>query len=60
MTTLTRKVTVDQPVSQQISDLIHFVKRLERAGIVTIKAGTTDAQLIEAADDFWDSAHGDD
>ena len=58
--TLTRKVTVDQPVDYRIATLVHFVRKLESIGKLKFTEALTDEQLVELADDFWESQHGED
>ena len=58
---LTRTVTVTRPVSGPIADLVYFVRRLEKMGVIkAVNMPLTDDQLVEMADDYWDSAHGED
>lgn len=59
MTELKRTVTVTVPVSWRIADLVYFVKRMVARHGDKLK-DLTDEQLVAAADDYWDSAHGED
>lgn len=57
MSELKRTVTVTVPVSGTIADLVYFVKRMVARHGDKLK-DLTDEQLVAAADDFWDSQHG--
>jgi len=59
MSELKRTVTVTVPVSGTIADLVYFVKRMVARHGDKLK-DLSDEQLIAAADDYWDSAHGED
>lgn len=59
MEPLTKVVTTRVKVSQTITDLVHFVKAVreqygERYLILS------DEELINAAESFWDTQHGED
>lgn len=59
MEPLKKTVTVQVNVDPRIADLVYFVKSLCRtagAGILEM----TDAELVEAAEYFWDTQHGED
>jgi len=56
---LKRTVTMTVPVGGHIADLVYFVKRLvARHGEKVVNL--TDTELVDAADDFWDTQHGED
>lgn len=54
---LTETVTVTRPIDSRIADLVYFAKALAKRHSLDLK-GLTDEQLIEAANDFWESQHG--
>ena len=59
MSDLKKTVTVTVKVSGRIADLVYFAKRLNNRYGEKLK-DLTDAELIEEAEDYWDSAHGED
>lgn len=59
MSELKRTVTVQVPVDWRIADLVYFVKRMSARHGDKLK-DLTDEELVEAASDYWDSAHGED
>lgn len=59
MSDLKKTVTMTVPVDWRIADLVYFVKRMSSRHGENLK-NLTDEQLIAAAEDYWDSAHGED
>jgi hypothetical protein len=56
---LEKTVTVRVKVDSRIADLVYFVKALRtRAGVALLEM--TDDELVEAAESFWDTQHGED
>ncbi len=59
MEPLKKTVTVRVNVDPRIADLVYFVKSLRtRAGAGLLEM--TDDELVEAAESFWDTQHGED
>ncbi len=59
MSDLKKTVTVTVPVDWRIADLVYFAKRMGKRYGEKIK-DLTDEELIAEAEDYWDSAHGED
>lgn len=57
---LTRIVTTEVEVTGVIKDLVMFVRYLEKRHPSAVTVGLQDANILEAADDFWRIQHGDD
>lgn len=59
MKPLEKTVTVRVKIDSRIADLVYFVKSLRtRAGAGLLEM--TDDELIDAAESFWDTQHGED
>lgn len=59
MNPLEKTVTVRVKVDRRIADLVYFVQALrERHGAHVLDM--RDDELIAAAEDFWDTQHGED
>lgn len=56
MPELKETVTITRPVDPRIADLVHFARSLASKDIKKM----TDDELISAAKDYWESAHGED
>jgi hypothetical protein len=59
MEPLEKTVTVKVKVDPRIADLVYFVKSIRSKhaeGIMIM----TDEELIDAAESFWDTQHGED
>ena len=59
MEPLTKTVTVQVKVDGRIADLVYFVKALvARHGAHVLNM--QDSELVDAAESFWDTRHGED
>lgn len=59
MEPLKKTVTIEVKVDERIADLVYFVKALrERHGAHIMDM--RDDELVNAAEDFWDTQHGED
>lgn len=59
MEPLKKTVTIEVKVDGRIADLVYFVKALrERYGAHIMDM--RDDELVNAAEDFWDTQHGED
>lgn len=59
MKPLEKTVTARVQVDWRIADLVYFVKSLQERPGLNIHT-MTDDHLIAAAEDFWDTQHGED